>query len=95
MRGAIVGDSLCNLLAKTGFNITREFYINDAGGQVDILTKSAYLRYREACGEDIGDIPEGYYPGDYLKETAVSFKEQFGDARRTESNEGLRVLSTD
>src|SRR5262249_53326469 len=66
-RGAVFGDALANLLAFTGFKVTREYYINDAGAQVDALARSAYLRYREALGEDIGAIPEGLYPGDYLK----------------------------
>ena len=66
-RGAVFGDALANLLAFTGFKVTREYYINDAGAQVDVLARSAYLRYREALGEDIGAIPEGLYPGDYLK----------------------------
>jgi arginyl-tRNA synthetase len=65
-RGAVVGDALASLLKKAGFDVTREYYINDAGGQVDKLARSAYLRYREACGETIGEIPEGLYPGDYL-----------------------------
>jgi arginyl-tRNA synthetase len=66
-RGAVFGDALANLLDFTGFGVTREYYINDAGAQVDVLARSAYLRYREAIGETIGDIPEGLYPGDYLK----------------------------
>ncbi len=66
-RGAVFGDALANLLAFAGYDVTREYYINDAGGQVDVLARSAFLRYREALGEDIGDIPEGLYPGDYLK----------------------------
>ena len=66
-RGAVFGDALANLLAFTGFAVTREYYVNDAGAQVDVLARSAYLRYREALGEDIGAIPEGLYPGDYLK----------------------------
>ena len=66
-RGAVVGDALANLLAFAGFDVTREYYVNDAGAQVDALARSAYLRYREALGEDIGEIPEGLYPGDYLK----------------------------
>jgi arginyl-tRNA synthetase len=66
-RGAVFGDALGNLLAHVGFKVTREYYINDAGAQVDVLARSAYLRYREALGEDIGPIPEGFYPGDYLK----------------------------
>ncbi len=56
------GDALANLLAFAGFDVTREYYINDAGAQVDVLARSAYLRYREALGEAIGDIPEGLYP---------------------------------
>ena len=66
-RGAVFGDALANLLAFTGYNVTREYYVNDAGAQVDALARSAFLRYREALGEDIGAIPEGLYPGDYLK----------------------------
>jgi arginyl-tRNA synthetase len=65
-RGAVFGDALCNLLDFAGFDVTREYYINDAGAQVDVLARSAFLRYREALGETIGDIPEGLYPGDYL-----------------------------
>jgi arginyl-tRNA synthetase len=65
-RGAVFGDALANLLAFTGHAVTREYYINDAGAQVDVLGRSAHLRYREALGEDIGPIPDGYYPGDYL-----------------------------
>src|SRR4030081_3153516 len=66
-RGAVFGDALANLLDFSGRNVTREYYINDAGAQVDVLARSAYLRYREALGETI-TIPEGLYPGDYLKE---------------------------
>ncbi len=65
-RGAVFGDALANLLAFAGYAVTREYYINDAGAQVDVLARSAYLRYREALGEAIA-IPEGLYPGDYLK----------------------------
>ena len=65
-RGAVFGDALANLLAFVGYSVTREYYINDAGAQVDVLARSAFLRYREAIGEDI-EIPEGLYPGDYLK----------------------------
>ena len=67
VRGAVFGDALANLLEKVGYEVCREYYINDAGGQIDVLTRSAFLRYREALGEDIGEIPEGLYPGDYLK----------------------------
>jgi arginyl-tRNA synthetase len=73
-RGAVVGDALASLLTKAGFAVTREYYINDAGGQVDKLAESFYLRYREACGEAIGEIPEGLYPGDYLIPPAQAFK---------------------
>ena len=66
-RGAVFGDALANLLAFAGYAVTREYYVNDAGAQVDALARSVYLRYREALGEDIGAIPEGLYPGDYLK----------------------------
>ena len=66
-RGAVFGDALANLLAFTGHDVTREYYINDAGGQVDVLARSAFLRYREALGETVGVVPEGLYPGEYLK----------------------------
>lgn len=66
-RGAVFGDALCNILEFAGYKVTREYYVNDAGGQVDQLARSVYLRYREALGEDIGEIPVGLYPGDYLK----------------------------
>ncbi|MDB5656790.1 MAG: arginyl-tRNA synthetase [Tardiphaga sp.] len=65
-RGAVFGDALASLLVAAGFDVCREYYINDAGAQVDVLARSAHLRYREALGEDIGAIPEGLYPGDYL-----------------------------
>ncbi|MDA8637622.1 arginine--tRNA ligase, partial [Rhodospirillales bacterium] len=63
-RGAVVGDALVNLLRKAGFDVTSEYYINDAGAQVDQLGRSAHLRYREALGEYIGEVPEGLYPGE-------------------------------
>ena len=65
-RGAVYGDALASVLAFAGYDVTREYYINDAGGQVDVLARSTYLRYLEALGEDVGPIPEGLYPGDYL-----------------------------
>ncbi len=77
-RGAVFGDALANLLAFTGYDVTREYYINDAGGQVDVLARSAYLRYREALGEDIGAIPEGLYPGDYLKPVGEALAKEHG-----------------
>jgi arginyl-tRNA synthetase len=78
-RGAVFGDALANLLAFAGFAVTREYYINDAGAQVDVLARSAYLRYREALGENIGAIPEGLYPGDYLKPVGAALAAEFGD----------------
>ncbi len=77
-RGAVFGDALANLLAFAGFAVTREYYINDAGAQVDALARSVFLRYREALGEDIGEIPEGLYPGDYLKPVGGELAAQHG-----------------
>ncbi|MEO1746590.1 MAG: arginine--tRNA ligase [Pseudomonadota bacterium] len=82
-RGAVVGDVLANLLAFAGHDITKEYYINDAGSQIDVLARSALLRYREALGEDIGDIPEGLYPGEYLVPVGAALKTEFGDALAT------------
>src|SRR5712691_7033056 len=79
-RGAVFGDALANLLAFAGYAVTREYYINDAGAQVDVLARSAYLRYREALGENIGPIPEGLYPGDYLKPVGAALADQYGRA---------------
>jgi arginyl-tRNA synthetase len=79
-RGAVFGDALANLLAFAGYAVTREYYINDAGAQVDVLARSAYLRYREALGEDIGPIPEGFYPGDYLKPVGEALAAEHGRA---------------
>ncbi len=84
-RGAVFGDALASLLAFTGFKVTREYYINDAGAQVDVLARSAFLRYREALGENIGDIPEGLYPGDYLKPVGGALAAEFGDKLKTQS----------
>jgi arginyl-tRNA synthetase len=77
-RGAVFGDALANLLAFSGFEVTREYYINDAGAQVDALARSAFLRYREALGEDIGAIPEGLYPGDYLRPVGAELAARYG-----------------
>ena len=77
-RGAVFGDALATLLAFTGHAVTREYYINDAGAQVDVLARSAFLRYREALGEDIGAIPEGLYPGDYLKPVGAALAARYG-----------------
>src|SRR5947209_8026214 len=78
-RGAVFGDALANLLAFAGYAVTREYYINDAGAQVDVLARSAYLRYREALGEKI-TIPDGLYPGDYLKPVGEALAAQHGRA---------------
>jgi arginyl-tRNA synthetase len=78
-RGAVVGDSLARLLEAAGFRVTKEYYVNDAGAQVDTLARSVHLRYREALGDDIGEIPEGMYPGDYLKPVGTLLAAEFGD----------------
>ncbi|SDM91817.1 arginine--tRNA ligase [Afipia sp. GAS231] len=78
-RGAVFGDALCSLLQFAGYAVTREYYINDAGAQVDVLARSAFLRYREALGETIGEIPEGLYPGDYLVPVGQALAAEFGD----------------
>ena len=77
-RGAVVGDALANLLAFAGYSVTKEYLINDAGAQIDVLAKSVMLRYREALGEEIGDIPAGLYPGDYLVPVGHALAEEFG-----------------
>jgi arginyl-tRNA synthetase len=82
-RGAVFGDSLANVLAFAGHNVAREYYINDAGAQVDVLARSAFLRYREALGETIGEIPEGLYPGDYLVSVGQTLAKAHGDALLT------------
>src|SRR5688500_18650501 len=78
-RGAVVGDSLARLLEAAGFRVTKEYYVNDAGGQVETLARSVHLRYREALGHAIGDIPEGMYPGDYLVPVGTAIAGEFGD----------------
>lgn len=78
-RGAVFGDALANILAFAGHDVTREYYINDAGAQVDVLARSAFLRYREALGETI-TIPEGLYPGDYLVSVGTSLAQAHGEA---------------
>ncbi|SOB86880.1 arginyl-tRNA synthetase [Sphingomonas guangdongensis] len=78
-RGAVVGDALASLLEFTGNRVIREYYVNDAGGQVDVLARSAHLRYREVLGEDIGAVPEGFYPGDYLVPVGQALAAEFGD----------------
>jgi arginyl-tRNA synthetase len=79
-RGAVFGDALATLLAFAGFDVTREYYVNDAGAQVDVLARSAFLRYREALGENIGAIPDGLYPGNYLKPVGEALKAEHDDA---------------
>ena len=86
-RGAVFGDALASLLAFAGHAVTREYYINDAGAQVDTLARSAYLRYREALGEEIGAIPEGLYPGDYLKPVGETLMRRFGNALLTQAED--------
>lgn len=71
-RGAVVGDAIANIGAFAGDEVAKEYYINDAGAQIGVLARSAYLRYREALGESIGEIPAGLYPGDYLKAVGVA-----------------------
>ncbi len=78
-RVAVVADVLANLLEKVGYRVLREFYVNDAGGQAEKLAQSTYLRYKEALGHEIGIIPEGYYPGDYLKEVGEALATRDGD----------------
>jgi arginyl-tRNA synthetase len=78
-RGAVVGDSLARILEAAGFRVTKEYYVNDAGAQVDTLARSVHLRYREALGEDIGDIPDGMYPGEYLKPVGDILAAEYAD----------------
>ena len=80
VRGAVFGDALAELLIACGYQVTREYYINDAGAQVDVLARSAYLRYLEALGESIGEIPAGLYPGDYLKPVGQALAAEHGPA---------------
>ncbi|NTF07324.1 arginine--tRNA ligase [Agrobacterium rubi] len=77
-RGAVVGDTLANLLSFAGYDVVKEYYINDAGSQIDVLARSVFLRYREALGEEVGAIPPGLYPGDYLVPLGQSLADEFG-----------------
>ena len=86
-RGAVVGDALAALLEFGGHEVTREYYVNDAGGQVDVLARSAHLRYREALGDEIGEIPEGLYPGDYLIPVGEYLAKELGDRFRAAPEE--------
>ena len=79
VRGAVFGDALANVLEKVGYEVTREYYVNDAGSQIDTLARSAYHRYGEACGKDMGELAEGMYPGDYLWPVGHALKEEFGE----------------
>ncbi len=79
-RGAVFGDVLCSVLEFAGFDVTREYYINDAGAQVDVLAKSTFHRYREALGQDAGEIPEGFYPGEYLVPLGELLKAKYGSS---------------
>lgn len=94
-RGAVVGDTLANLLAFAGHDVTKEYYINDAGAQVAALGRSALLRYREALGEDIGPIPEGLYPGDYLKPVGAALAGEHGDALKAMDEAGALTIATE
>ena len=90
-RGAVTGDALASLLAKAGYDVTREYYVNDAGAQVDVLARSIHLRYREALGEVIGEIPEGLYPGEYLKPAGEALAKLYG-AKFKDAPEGEWLL---
>jgi arginyl-tRNA synthetase len=81
-RGAVVGDALASVMAFAGYDVVKEYYINDAGSQIDVLARSAFLRYREALGEKIGEIPDGLYPGDYLVPVGHALKAEFGSKLR-------------
>jgi arginyl-tRNA synthetase len=95
-RGAVFGDALANLLDAAGFKVTREYYINDAGAQVDVLARSVFLRYREALGQDIGAIPEGLYPGEYLKPVGRALVTEFGDSlTKKRENESLSIVQAE
>ncbi|MBG1231621.1 arginine--tRNA ligase [Aestuariivirga litoralis] len=85
-RGAVFGDALAALLQLAGYDVTREYYINDAGAQVDVLAQSAFLRYREALGEHIGEIPAGLYPGDYLEPVGAALAKEFGPALKANND---------
>ncbi len=99
VRGAVLGDTLCRLLAKAGYDVTREYYMNDAGTQIEVLAQTTYLRYREALGEDIGAIPAGLYPGEYLVEVAKALVARDGakwqGKPESEWKEPIRVFATD
>ncbi len=92
-RGAVVGDALANLLAFAGYNVTKEYVINDAGVQIDVLANSVYFRYREAMGEDVGPVPEGLYPGDYLKPVGKNLADKYnGELAEFEEPARMEIL---
>ena len=92
-RGAVFGDALANLLAAAGYSVTKEYYINDAGAQIDVLSKSVMLRYREALGDDIGEIPAGLYPGDYLVPLGKALATEFGRSlNQMPESEALEIV---
>jgi arginyl-tRNA synthetase len=92
-RGAVVGDALANLLAFAGYDVTKEYYINDAGVQIDALARSVMLRYREALGEEVGEIPAGLYPGDYLVPVGQALAKEFGrDLNQMPEDEALEIV---
>ncbi|MGC6534800.1 MAG: arginine--tRNA ligase [Parvibaculales bacterium] len=93
-RGAVFGDALARLLEKTGHDVLREYYINDAGSQVDVLARSALLRMREAMGEDIGEIPEGLYPGDYLVPVGEKLAAEHAELLNAPEDEQLTVAKS-
>ena len=94
-RGAVVGDTLANLLKFAGFDVVKEYYINDAGSQIDVLARSVFLRYREALGETVGEIPAGLYPGDYLVPVGEALKTEFGDTLKSMSEDDWMPLVKD
>ena len=92
-RGAVVGDALANLLGFAGYNVTKEYLINDAGAQIDVLARSVEIRYREALGEEIGEIPQGLYPGDYLVPLAKQLAAEYGDGLlKMPDDEAMAIL---
>ncbi len=93
-RGAVYGDSLANLLKKCGYNVTKEYYVNDAGAQIDVLVESAYLRYKEAFTGKAVEIPQGLYPGEYLKATGEFLKHTYGDKLLKSEDGGKEDFST-
>lgn len=92
-RGAVVGDALANILGFAGYDVTKEYYINDAGVQIDVLGRSVMVRYREALGDDIGEIPAGLYPGDYLVPVGQALAKEFGrELLQKPEDEALSII---